>query len=416
MLDEISIRATAGDGGNGHVSFRRERYVPRGGPDGGDGGDGGDVVLLADPGLVVLNDLRPRKVIRAEAGEHGRTSKSHGKNGADAVVKVPVGTLVLRSDSDEPLADLVRPWMRIVVAEGGQGGKGNARFSNSVRRSPRIAERGLPGEQVGLRLELRMLAEVGLVGLPNAGKSSLLRAISQARPKIGAYPFTTLEPNLGVVETSYDAMVVADIPGLIEGAHEGAGLGIAFLRHIERTVVLVHVVDASGGDPLAEITTVRREMEAFGHGLVDKPWILAFNKTDLPGVREKAAELSREMRRKAVEAHPISAATGDGTDDLTQALFDRVRKIRADRPPEEEVVFRPKPIETFMVKKAGGAFTVIGTRPAQVLQKLGTETDEVRIEVERRLRRMGVIKALERAGVKAGDRVRFGETELEWPL
>jgi GTP-binding protein len=416
MLDEIAISFVAGAGGDGFVSFRRERYVASGGPDGGDGGDGGEIVLIADPGVLVLDDLRRRKTIRANPGAPGRPSKSHGKDGADVVVKVPVGTLVHRTDGGEPLADLVRPWMRVVVAQGGQGGKGNARFKNSIRRSPHLAERGLPGEQITLRLELRLLAEVGLVGLPNAGKSSLLRAISQARPKVGAYPFTTLEPNLGVVETGYDSMVVADIPGLIEGAHEGAGLGIAFLRHIERTVVLVHVVDVSGEDPMRDIDVVREEMAAFGHGLTDKPWMLALNKIDVPGARERAAELVHELRARRIEGYAISAATGEGTDEVVEGLFDRVRKIRADRPAAEEVILRPRPVETFSVKKADGVFAVGGERPKQVLQKLGLDSDEARIEADRRLRRMGVVKALERAGVRSGDRVRIGEAEFEWPL
>jgi GTP-binding protein len=414
MLDEISLNFIAGSGGEGAVSFRRERYVPRGGPDGGDGGDGGNVVLLADPGVLTLDDLRRRKVIRAEPGAPGRKNKAHGKTGADVTVKVPVGTLVQPAAGGEPVADLVRPWMKVVVARGGQGGKGNARFSTSVRRSPRIAERGLPGEEVAIRLELRLLAEVGLVGLPNAGKSSLLTAISEARPKIGAYPFTTLEPNLGVVETGYDSMVVADIPGLIEGAHTGAGLGIAFLRHIERTAVLVHVVDVSAPDPGRDIEVVREEMAAFGHGLVEKPWLLALNKIDLPGAADRAAVLAKKARPQ--ESYAISAATGEGTDLLVEALFDRVREIRAQQPAVEEVVLRPEPPKRFDVEKRGDIFVVIGEHPKRVLQKLSVDSDEARIEVERRLRRMGVIKALERAGVKAGDRVRFGEVELEWPL
>jgi GTP-binding protein len=414
MLDEISLNFIAGSGGEGAVSFRRERYVPRGGPDGGDGGDGGNVVLLADPGVLTLDDLRRRKVIRAEPGAPGRKNKAHGKTGADVTVKVPVGTLVQPAAGGEPVADLVRPWMKVVVARGGQGGKGNARFSTSVRRSPRIAERGLPGEEVAIRLELRLLAEAGLVGLPNAGKSSLLTAISEARPKIGAYPFTTLEPNLGVVETGYDSMVVADIPGLIEGAHTGAGLGIAFLRHIERTAVLVHVVDVSAPDPGRDIEVVREEMAAFGHGLVEKPWLLALNKIDLPGAADRAAVLAKKARPQ--ESYAISAATGEGTDLLVEALFDRVREIRAQQPAVEEVVLRPEPPKRFDVEKRGDIFVVIGEHPKRVLQKLSVDSDEARIEVERRLRRMGVIKALERAGVKAGDRVRFGEVELEWPL
>ena len=340
MLDEISINVIAGAGGNGAVSFRRERYVPRGGPDGGDGGDGGDIILTADPGVLVLDHLRRRKVVRALPGESGRGGRKHGKDGEDVIVEVPVGTSVHRMDNGEAIVELVRPWMKVVVAKGGQGGKGNARFSTSIRRAPRFAERGLPGEQVSLRLELRLLAEVGLVGLPNAGKSSLLRAISEARPKVGAYPFTTLEPSLGVVETGYDSTVVADIPGLIEGAHGGAGLGIAFLRHIERTVLLVHVVDASGDQPGKDVEVVREEMAAFGHGLVEKPWIVALNKIDLPGVRERAGEEVTRLRRERVEAHAISAATGEGTEALVTALFERVRELRAQRPVEEEEIGR----------------------------------------------------------------------------
>jgi GTP-binding protein len=374
------------------------------------------VILEANPGVLVLDELRRHKTVRAAAGESGRVTKSHGKNGKDVTIRVPVGTAVHGVESGEVLADLVRPWMRVVVAKGGQGGRGNAKFANSVRRAPHIAERGLPGEQIRLRLELRLLAEIGLVGLPNAGKSSLLRAISEARPKVGAYPFTTLEPSLGVVETGYDAVVVADIPGLIEGAHEGAGLGIAFLRHIERTVVLVHVVDASGERPRGDIDIARGEMAAFGHGLVEKPWLVALNKIDLPGVREQAEEIAAQLRRDRIEAYAISATTGEGTDRLVSALFERVGKIRALRPAEEEVILRPRPPERFEVKPIDGGYEVLGARPKQVMQKLGVDSDEARIEVDRRLRRIGVVKALERAGVRSGDRVKIGETELEWPL
>jgi len=374
------------------------------------------VVLLADPGVLVLDELQRRKTVRAPSGQPGRSAKSHGKNGQDVIVNVPVGTIVHGAESGDVLADLVRPWMRVVVAKGGQGGRGNAKFSNSIRRTPRLAERGLPGEQMTLRLELRLLAEVGLVGLPNAGKSSLLRAISEARPKVGAYPFTTLEPTLGVVETGYDSMVVADIPGLIEGAHEGLGLGISFLRHIERTALLVHVVDVSGERSEGDIDIVREEMAAFGHGLVEKPWLAALNKIDLPDAPERAKSIAADLRRRRVEAHAISAATGEGTDELVAALFERVRRLRAARPAEEEAVLRPRPPETFQVRAIDGGYVVVGERPKQVLQKLGIDSEEARIEVDRRLRRIGVVKALERAGVRSGDRVRIGDVDLEWPL
>jgi GTP-binding protein len=415
MLDELSLRCIAGHGGNGAVSFRREKYVPRGGPDGGDGGDGGDVVLVGDPGMLVLDELRGKKITRAADGGAGRSNKAHGRNGEDVIVKVPVGTAIYCGDAQ--LADLIRPGMRAIVAKGGQGGRGNSRFATSVRRAPRIAERGLPGEDVSLRLELRLLAEAGLVGLPNAGKSSLLRAMSEARPKVGAYPFTTLEPNLGVVTTGYESVVVADIPGLIEGAHEGAGLGIAFLRHIERTVLLVHVVDVSAEDPKRDIRIIREEMEAFGHGLVDKPWLLALNKIDLPGAEERAIELGRDFKREGIEAFALSALNGEGTGALVDGILEQVLKIRKEQPAAEAVVLRPRPIEALDVRKRGdGVFMVGGQRAAQVIQKLGLDSDEARLEVDRRLRRMGVAKALERAGARPGDRVRIGDVEVEWPL
>ncbi|OGO50217.1 MAG: hypothetical protein A2148_04275 [Chloroflexi bacterium RBG_16_68_14] len=421
MLDEIKILSVGGAGGNGAISFRRERYVPRGGPDGGDGGKGGAVVMEADVAARVLDSLRRRKLCRAEAGQSGGPGKRHGKKGKDTILRVPVGTMVWQMDVRERLlADLCSPGMRVVVAQGGQGGKGNTRFATATRQTPRIAERGLPGEEVRLRLELRLLAEVGLVGLPNAGKSSLLRAVSAAKPKVGAYPFTTLEPYLGVVERGYESLVVADIPGLIEGAHKGVGLGTGFLRHVRRTQILVHVVDGAGPDPVDDLQVLRKELSAFGHGLADKPWLVAVNKIDLPEAGERQAELATALRAAGSDSYFVSALTGEGLDDLMASVMDRVRQGREreakEARPTVVPMVRPKVEQKIEVVRVEEGFEVRGERPAQAVAMLGLESEEARAEVVRRLRRMGVASALRRAGAAPGDLVRIGKAELEWPL
>ncbi|MGB2693660.1 MAG: GTPase ObgE [Dehalococcoidia bacterium] len=419
MLGEITLTAIAGDGGKGTVSFRREKYVPRGGPDGGDGGRGGDVLIRAETSLQVLEGLRRRRIVRAEGGRSGGPAKRHGRNGKAEVLLVPVGSVVWKTNGeDELLADLDEPGMQVAIAHGGDGGKGNARFATSTRQVPRIAERGLAGEQTKIKIELRLVADVGLVGLPNAGKSSLLRAMSSARPKVGAYPFTTLEPELGVVESKYEVFVVADIPGLIERAHEGKGLGIGFLQHVERTRVLVHVVDLSREEPLADLGIVRNELEAFGHGLVDKQWVVALNKIDMPGAGEAAGAAKRSLTNKGLRPFPISAATGAGVDGLITAMADIVREERqraAAETPQEPAVVRPRPVRPVEVARGDGMFVVRGDGPARVLALLGWETDEARGEALRRLRRMGVARALHKAGARAGDKVRIANVELEWP-
>jgi GTP-binding protein len=335
------------------------------------------------------------------------------------VIQVPVGTIVRRAGVSDGV-DLSTPGMHVVVARGGEGGKGNARMATSTRRAPRIAERGLAGESVRVRLELRLLAEAGLVGLPNAGKSSLLRAISSARPKVGAYPFTTLEPHLGVVERGYESLAVADIPGLIEGAHEGAGLGVGFLQHIRRTRVLVHVIDTTSEEPLSDLNVVREELRAFGHGLVQKPWLVAVNKVDLPGGRERAAALGAALSEMRVEAHAVSALTGEGVEELLDALFACVRKERereaavVENAPE--AVLRVAPARRYLVQAVDGMFVVSGEAPERAVAKLGVDSEEAKAELSRRLARMGVAAALRRAKAKAGDKVRIGEAVLEWPL
>ncbi|HEY5764808.1 MAG TPA: GTPase ObgE [Candidatus Deferrimicrobiaceae bacterium] len=322
FVDEVTITVRSGDGGRGCVSFRREKYVPRGGPDGGNGGNGASILLRVDPDLSTLLDFRYRNLFRARRGTHGKGKTMHGRNAEDLVIPVPPGTVVQDAVTGETIADLTREGQTLVVARGGRGGRGNASFTTSTRQAPDFAQPGTPGEERRLRLTLKLIARIGLVGLPNAGKSTLLARISRARPKIADYPFTTLSPVLGVVTHRDEDFVVADLPGLIEGAHRGAGLGHRFLKHAERTEALVHVLDASV--PSEEIAgafrTVREEMERFHPGLVARPTLVAFNKMDLPGARRAAEEARAMLNFPEEDAYYISAATGKGVTALLDAL------------------------------------------------------------------------------------------------
>ncbi|MDI6765152.1 MAG: GTPase ObgE [Thermodesulfobacteriota bacterium] len=323
FVDQVRIRVMAGDGGNGCVSFRRERYVPRGGPDGGDGGKGGDVILEADGQLSTLLDLSYPQQLRARKGTHGKGKNQTGRNGEDRIVRVPAGTLVRDDESGELLQDLLFDGQQFVAAAGGRGGKGNARFATSTHRAPRHAEKGENGEERWLRLDLKLLADVGLIGFPNAGKSTLLSKISSARPKIGDYPFTTLVPNLGVVTEEGRPFVVADIPGLIEGASRGAGLGLTFLRHVERTRLLVHLLDISGEPPLnpvKDFNGLNSELNAYHPSLSEKAQIVVLNKIDLPSVREKAEEVKKRFEGMGHRFYAISGKTGEGVKELIEAI------------------------------------------------------------------------------------------------
>lgn len=323
FVDEVQLHVKAGDGGRGCVAFLREKYRPRGGPAGGNGGDGGSVIFHVDPQLSTLVDLTAHKNLRAERGEHGRGKDQHGKNGPDLIVRVPQGTLVKDSDSGELLADLSTVGAEVIAAKGGKGGKGNAFFATSTNRAPRFAQPGIPGEERTLLLELRLLADVGLVGFPNAGKSTLISAVSAARPRIADYPFTTLTPNLGVVRYSEEkSFVMADVPGLIEGAHEGHGLGIRFLRHLSRTSVLVHLLDISDleRDPLQDYDIINHELACFGDELGTRQQILVITKLDLPTTRERLSEVQHALARRGIQALAISAATRVGL----KALLDRI--------------------------------------------------------------------------------------------
>lgn len=328
FIDEVKIRVRAGDGGDGCVAFRREKYVPKGGPAGGDGGKGGDVILVANPHYNTLLHFRFQPEYRAERGQHGQGSNKTGRDGASIEVPVPVGTLVYDASTGELLHDFTQPWERFVVARGGRGGRGNARFATPSHRTPTEFERGFPGEEKTLRLVLKLLADVGLVGFPNAGKSTLISRVSAARPKIADYPFTTLEPCLGVVQVDdYRSFVMADIPGLIEGAHEGHGLGIRFLRHIERTRLLVHLVDvsdATGRDPVHDFEVILSELASYSRELVAKPMLVVGSKIDILQDRTRLQTLEQHVRRRGLPFYAISSVTGQGLDQLKYAIAERL--------------------------------------------------------------------------------------------
>jgi GTP-binding protein len=418
LYDKARIQVQAGAGGSGSTSFRREAHVPRGGPDGGDGGYGGDVVLECDPSLRDLQSFRRRRLYRASAGGDGGGSLRHGASGAPLTLPVPPGTQV-RTDRGD-LHDLIRPGQRAVVARGGSGGRGNKHFTTPTRQAPRFAERGLPGEEAALELTLKLLADVGLVGLPNAGKSSLLSRLTRAAPKIADYPFTTLEPVLGTLEGSDRQLIVADIPGLIEGASDGAGLGHDFLAHIERTQLLVHVLDLApldGSDPAVNHATIERELERHDPRLAGLPRVLALSKADLvePMAAARAAERWRERLGDGVAVIVTSSATREGLDELARELLARV-PLQApveltDAPAElaEHLTFRPAGGRGFRVERSDdGVYRVLGDGIDRLLARHDLENDEALAHVESRLRQIGVIRSLEEAGYQSGDDVEIG--------
>ncbi len=331
LIDHAKVYVKGGDGGNGCMSFRREKFVPKGGPDGGDGGDGGSVMFVADPGLSTLIDFKYRQHLRARRGAHGEGAKRTGRSAVDLVVPVPAGTIVRDAVTGALIADLAAPGQRAVIAKGGRGGRGNARFATATHRTPRRADPGESGEELSVEIELRLLADVGLVGLPNAGKSTLLRRVSSARPKVADYPFTTTEPILGAVDLPDGrGFVMADLPGLIEGAHQGAGLGHTFLRHIARTRVLIHVIDlADPDDPLHQFAIVRRELELHDPRLVERPAIVALNKIDLPDARERAGTAAAAFEARGYRTVAVSGATGEGIEGLLQAAAGALGGARA---------------------------------------------------------------------------------------
>jgi GTP-binding protein len=416
FIDRARLLVRGGDGGRGVISFRREAHVPRGGPDGGDGGKGGDVVLRVDQQLGTLSDFRFTKEIAAEPGRPGSGRNSTGRSGADRVVSVPPGTLVIDRATGATVADLVIGGEELIVASGGAGGKGNARFASSTRRAPRIAEDGGKGERREIDLELKLLADVGLAGLPNAGKSTLLAALTSAHPKIADYPFTTLVPNLGVARLDDRELVVADIPGLIEGASRGLGLGEEFLRHIERTRLLVHVVDASTPDPLADIATIETELASYGHGLDERPQLVALNKIDLPDAREAVPRVAHVLAERGIPSVAVSAAARQGTDDLLREIFDRCppREAPSASPPRERRIAFAGGARDWRVKREGAAFRIEGDRVERLASGIDWGSPDAAAYFQRQLIRTGIEGELRALGAKEGDTVRIGGLEMEW--
>ncbi len=416
FIDEVKIYVKAGAGGNGMVSFRREKYVPQGGPSGGDGGRGGDVILEVSPHENTLLRLRYSRHYRAENGENGRSKNMHGRRGDDCVINVPPGTIVYDAETDQPLADLTEIGQRIVIAKGGRGGRGNARFATSTRQAPTFAEQGEPGEERHLRLELKLLADVGLVGYPNAGKSTLLAQVSAARPKIADYPFTTLTPNLGVVNIDDNIFVMADIPGLIDGAHLGHGLGHQFLRHIERTRVIVHIIDAAaleGREPLVDFHTINRELAAYAPELAQRPQIVALNKMDLPEAQARAAALTEAIEALGHQVFCISAATGQGIKQLLRATYELLQT--APEPPAIEIPeVVEEELETLQVEREDDAFVVRGAHVERRVAMTNLDNEEALFRLQHTLRRWGIIDALREAGVQEGDTVRIGDMEFDY--
>jgi GTPase len=420
FLDRVKIWVRAGDGGDGAATFRREAHVPRGGPDGGDGGRGGSLYLRVDPGQTTLRDFRFSHHFKAPAGGRGERARRHGKAGEDLDLPVPPGTAVVDDATGELVADLVATGQRTLVARGGRGGLGNTHFKTSTHQAPKHAQKGEPGEERWLRLELRLIADVGLVGLPNAGKSTLLAALTAAQPKIADYPFTTLEPNLGVMELPDDERrpTIADVPGLIEGASSGAGLGHAFLRHVERTRVLVHVVDGASRDPEADYAVIRDELHAHDPALLEKPILVAFNKLDLPAAAEAWPAFRAARDADGLRVVAVSATTGTGIDELRNVLAELLPDAaELSSPPESEgvVVHRIEPrSDAFIVERDNGAFRVRGKRIERLAAQTNFDNEESAERFQRDLARLGVEDQLRRAGVAAGDTVRIGRTELEW--
>jgi GTP-binding protein len=424
LHDRARIEVRAGAGGNGCLSFRREAHVPKGGPDGGDGGRGGDVLLRCDDNLRDLQGFRRRAHFRAERGGHGQGAQRHGADGEPLVIAVPPGTQVERWDGTR--YDLVRPGQEVTIARGGAGGRGNTRFKSAVRQAPRLAERGLPGDEGAVELHLKLLADVGLVGLPNAGKSSLLARMTRAQPKVAAYPFTTLEPVLGTLEADDRQLVLADIPGLIEGASAGAGLGHDFLAHVERTRLLVHVLDLApldGSDPEANHAVIERELAAHDPRLAALPRVLALSKADLvaPEAAGAAAAAWRERMGEDVPVIVTSSATRQGLEELARELLRRVpaaAPVEQEAAGEDEVaefkVFRPAAGRAFDVERIGaGEFRVTGDAVDRLIARHDMENEEALAHVEHRLRRMGVIAALEAHGFEPGDDVELGGIVFE---
>lgn len=428
FVDQVKVYVKGGDGGNGMVAYRREKYVPKGGPAGGDGGDGANVVFEVDEGLRTLMDFRYQRHFKATRGEHGRPKSQHGRNAKDMIVKVPPGTVVKDDDTGEVIADLVRHGERAVIAKGGRGGRGNTRFATPRNPAPEIAENGEPGQERYIVMELKVLADVGLVGFPSVGKSTLLSIISSARPKIAEYHFTTIVPNLGVVETEDGrSFVMADLPGLIEGAHQGAGLGLQFLRHIERTRVIVHVIDmgsVEGRDPYQDFLTINNELKEYNLRLTERPMIIAANKMDMPDAEENLAKF-KEQLQEDIPIFPISAATNEGIRELLFVIADTLEKtpefpLYQESEEDDETINRvvykheKADVDFVITRDPDGAFVLSGERIEKIFKMTDLTRDESVRRFSRQMRGMGVDEALRERGAKDGDIVRLLEFEFEF--
>jgi GTP-binding protein len=431
FYDHTKIYVKAGDGGDGSIHFRREKFVPYGGPDGGDGGRGGSIYMEATSNLNTLIDFRYRQHFKAGPGGAGARQKKHGAKGEDITLRVPVGTVIRDAETDELIADLVESGQRVMVARGGRGGLGNVHFATATHQAPREAQRGEPGEERWLLLELRLIADVGLVGYPNAGKSTLLSVVTAARPKIADYPFTTLAPNLGVVVVGQPgsgdefSFVLADIPGLIEGAAQGVGLGHEFLRHVQRTHLLIHLLDGASleRDPWQDFQSINQELREYDEHLATRPQIIVLNKMDLPEAQERWPALKAKAEEAGYPAFAISAITHQGTAELMGYTARRLQEIQQEEaeqvaaqpiPDMAGPVLRPQPEDAFSITKEKGVFIVKGKRVERAVNMTNLDSEESMDRLQVTLAKMGVTRALEEEGVKVGDRVRFGKVELYW--
>ncbi len=418
LVDEVKISVVSGDGGDGLVAFLRERYMPLGGPAGGDGGRGGDIILKVSPSLNTLFPFKRNAHYKAQPGTRGGPSNRTGAAADDIILDVPPGTVVRDADTGMLLADLISENDSVIVAKGGRGGRGNSRFANASNRAPRIAEKGAPGEERTLKLELKLIADIGIVGLPNAGKSTLLSVVSNAKPKIADYPFTTLQPNLGVVIYDDQDLVFADIPGLIEGAHMGIGLGHAFLRHVQRTRLLVHILNGANEDPLADYNQINSELALYDEKLGQKPQIVVFNKMDLPEAQNRFEEVKAALKARGVEITPISAITRQNIEPLVQRVFLEMSEL----PNEVAELTESAPLyqltdnePVFTIERADdGAFMVKGKRIERAAAMTYWDYDEAVQRFQNILETLGISQALKKAGVQVGDTVFIGEHELEW--
>jgi len=421
FIDSAKIYIKAGDGGNGAVSFHREKYIAKGGPDGGDGGKGGDVIFVADEGMRTLQDFRYKRKYRAESGQNGGAGNCSGRGAEDLIIRVPVGTLIKEEETGRIIADLVTPGKKVVVARGGKGGAGNQHFATPTRQVPNFAKSGDPGEEYHALLELKLLADVGLIGFPNVGKSTILSMVSAAEPKIANYHFTTIEPNLGVVSIDEGkSFVLADIPGLIEGAHEGTGLGHQFLRHVERTRMLIHVVDISGSedrDPINDFDIINSELKQYNPKLFEKPQVVAANKMDVTGAEDKLRTFTEELESKGYKVFPVSAATNKGLKELfyyvSRQLDEIPDTIMSDNL-EDEVVYTADEEEPFQIHKENEVFVVEGAWIRKLVKSTNFSNYESLQYFQRAIKRKGVVDALENIGINDGDTVKMYDFEFEY--